>query len=304
MWNINSSKFCFYLLSRVLLGVNIMDISLIRTMPKMVPSEYVLPSDSQTWISLNKFEELRKKRLVQIKDHIILPLKLLNYTHRAQFKKNWCGELMIARGLVVREDGMIVARPLPKFFNDYELKGPKPSGPFEVYEKLDGSCIIMGFYEGKPFFCTRGSFVSDQSIKAEEIYYSKYGNLELDHAYTYCFEIIYPKNKIVVDYGQTTDLFLFAKIHTATGIEAPITNTGFKCVQKLDLSQSIEKLKQIDEANKEGFVVKFTEDNFRMKIKFPSYISLHKKSGQQSKKISEGCFDELIDQMEQLSLEA
>ena len=295
------NKFCFHhQLSEDLLRVNIMDISLIRTMPKMVPSEYVLPSDSQTWISLNKFEELRKKRLVQIKDHIILPLKLLNYTHRAQSKKNWCGELMIARGLVVREDGMIVARPLPKFFNDYELKGPKPTGPFEVYEKLDGSCIIMGFYEGKPFFCTRGSFVSDQSIKAEEIYYSKYGNLELDHAYTYCFEIIYPKNKIVVDYGQTTDLFLFAKIHTATGIEAPITNTGFKCVQKLDLSQSIEKLKQIDEANKEGFVVKFTEDNFRMKIKFPSYISLHKKS----KKINEGCIDELIDQIEQLSLEA
>ena len=273
-------------------------------MPKMVPSEYVLPSDSQTWISLNKFEELKKKKLVQIKEHIILPLKLLNYTHRAQLKKKWCGELMIARGLVVREDGMIVARPLPKFFNDYELKGPKPTGPFEVYEKLDGSCIIMGFYERKPFFCTRGSFVSDQSIKAEEIYYSKYSNLELDHAYTYCFEIIYPKNKIVVDYGETTDLFLFAKIHTATGMEAPITNTGFRCVQKLDLSQSIEKLQQIDEANKEGFVVKFTEDNFRMKIKFPSYISLHKKSKKQSKKISEGCFDDFLDQMGQLSCEA
>ena len=280
-----------------------MDISLIQAMPKMVPTEFVLASDSQTWISLDKYEELRKEKLVQIKDHIILPLKLLNYTHRAQFKKKWCGELMIARGLVVREDGMIVARPLPKFFNDYELKGPKPTGPFEVYEKLDGSCIIMGFYEGKPFFCTRGSFVSHQSIKAEEIYYSKYGNLELDHAYTYCFEIIYPKNKIVVDYGQTTDLFLFAKIHTATGMEAPITNTGFKCVQKLDLSQSIEKLKQIDEVNKEGFVVKFTEDNFRMKIKFPSYVSLHKKSKKQSKKISEGCFDDYLSElMERLSL--
>ena len=68
-----------------------MDISLIRTMPKMVPSEYVLPSDSQTWISLNKFEELKKKKLVQIKEHIILPLKLLNYTHRAQLKKNGVG---------------------------------------------------------------------------------------------------------------------------------------------------------------------------------------------------------------------
>ena len=110
-----------------------MDISLIKAMPKMVPTEYVLASDSQTWISLDKYEELRKEKLVQIKDHIILPLKLLNYTHRAQFKKSWCGELMIARGLVVREDGMIVARPLPKFFNAYELKGPRPKGPFEVY---------------------------------------------------------------------------------------------------------------------------------------------------------------------------
>ena len=72
----------------------------------------------------------------------------------------------------------------------------------------------------------------------------------------------------------------------------------------MDLSQSIEKLKQIDEVNKEGFVVKFTEDNFRMKIKFPSYISLHKKSKKQSKKISEGCFDDyLIELMERLSLE-
>ena len=284
-----------------------MDISLIKALSKMVPVEHVLASDSQTWISLNKYEKLRKEKLVQIKDHIILPLKLLNYTYRAQLKKKWCGELLIARGLVVREDGMIVARPVPKFFNDYELKGAKPTGPFEVYEKLDGSCIIMGFYERKPFFCTRGSFVSDQSIKAEEIYYSKYSNLEVDHTYTYCFEIIYPKNRIVVDYEQTTDLFLFAKIHTATGMEAPITNTGFKCVQKLNTFEScenIEKLKQIDEANKEGFVVKFTEDNFRMKIKFPSYISLHKKSKKQSKKISEGCFDDFLDQMGQLSCEA
>ena len=70
---------------------------------------------------MNKYEKLRKEKLVQIKDHIILPLKLLNYTYRAQLKKKWCGELLIARGLVVREDGMIVARPVPKFFNDYDV---------------------------------------------------------------------------------------------------------------------------------------------------------------------------------------
>ena len=47
--------------------------------------------------------------------------------------------------------GVIVARPLPKFFNDYELSHT-PTGEFEVYEKLDGSLIIMSFYKDKPFF--------------------------------------------------------------------------------------------------------------------------------------------------------
>ena len=283
-------------------------------MPRTASTERFLTSDSPTWIFLNKYEKLKEKKLVQIKQHPVLPLKLLNYTPKAQFRKAWCGELIIARGLVVTEGGMIVARPLPKFFNDYELKGSIPSGPFEVYEKLDGSCIIMGFYDGKPFFCTRGSFTSEQSIKAEEIYYKKYRDVQLDHAYTYCFEIIYPKNRIVVNYGEVTDLFLLAKIHTATGIEASITNTGFKCVQKVDHCESIERLKQLDEVNKEGFVVKFMEDNLRIKIKFPSYITLHKQvmnipqnidvlTSETITNIPDECFKDFTNQIEQLYIE-
>ena len=283
-------------------------------MPRTASTERFLTSDSPTWIFLNKYEKLKEKKLVQIKQHPVLPLKLLNYTPKAQFRKAWCGELIIARGLVVTEGGMIVARPLPKFFNDYELKGSIPSGPFEVYEKLDGSCIIMGFYDGKPFFCTRGSFTSEQSIKAEEIYYKKYRDVQLDHAYTYCFEIIYPKNRVVVNYGEVTDLFLLAKIHTATGIEASITNTGFKCVQKVDHCESIERLKQLDEVNKEGFVVKFMEDNLRIKIKFPSYITLHKQvmnipqnidvlTSETITNIPDECFKDFTNQIEQLYIE-
>ena len=290
-----------------------MDVSLIRDMSQFVGTHHILGNVSTTWISLDEFEKLKEKKLIKIKQDIKLPLKLLNYTVRAQFKKAWCNELIIARGLVVREDGMLIARPLPKFFNHYELKGSLPEGPFDVYEKMDGSCIIMGFYCGKPFFCTRGSFTSQQSIKAEEIYYKKYSDLKLDHNYTYCFEIIYPKNKIVVDYGEVTELFLLAKIHTATGIEAPIDNIGFKCVQKLNFHGSFEELKQMDHVNKEGFVVKFKEDNFRIKIKFPTYISLHKKgvsftesiellkSGQ-TPNIPDECFEELLTKMSELSI--
>ena len=117
-----------------------------------------------------------------------------------------------------------------------------------------------------------------------------------------------------MNYGEVTDLFLLAKIHTATGIEASITNTGFKCVQKVDHCESIERLKQLDEVNKEGFVVKFMEDNLRIKIKFPSYITLHKQvinipqnidvlTSETISNIPDECFKDFTNQIEQLYIE-
>jgi hypothetical protein len=155
----------------------------------------ILASDSPSWVNMDNYERLREEKLVQIKKHPVLPLTLLNYTPKTQMKNKWCTELLQARGLVVAEDGMIIARPLPKFFNDYELRGSLPTGLFEVYEKMDGSLVIMGFYNKKTFFCTRGSFTSEQSVKAEEIYHKEYNKHDVDQNYTYCFEIIYPKKQ-------------------------------------------------------------------------------------------------------------
>ena len=42
----------------------------------------------------------------------------------------------------------------------------------------------------------------------KKIYEKKYMNIIVNHDYTYCFEIIYPQNKIVVDYGDEEDLHL------------------------------------------------------------------------------------------------
>ena len=47
---------------------------------------------------------------------------------------------------------------------------------------------------------------------------------------------------------------------------------------------TLETLKQLDELNKEGFVVKFLNYNFRMKIKFQTYIKLHKMKTNLSRK--------------------
>ena len=47
----------------------------------------------------------------------------------------------------------------------------------------------------------------------------------LDREYTYLFEIIYPSNRIVVDYGSSRRLVLLAAVHTQTGIELAIVRT-------------------------------------------------------------------------------
>ena len=227
-------------------------------------------------VNMSVYEELKQKKLVDIKTHPSQALSLLNYSSLTQIKKKWNSELLQARGLVVDDKGMIIARPLPKFFNHYEIKGQIPSDEFEVYVKLDGSLIIMAFFNGKPFFCTRGSFTSEQAKKAEEIYFKKYKDVKIDQDYTYCFEVIYPQNKIVIDYDMEEDLFLLAKIHTKSGMEESIHNCGLRCVRQLEGYKTIDELKAMDKHNEEGFVVKFAQSNFRMKIKFKNYIEKHK----------------------------
>ena len=220
---------------------------------------------------MEEYGRLENEKLVKINKHPHLPIYNINYTPRANFRKGkWSSEMLIARGLVVDEYGTIIGRPIPKFFNDYEVT--PPTGDFEVTEKMDGSLIIMSFYRGDVIFSTRGSFTSQQAVKAKEIYEEKYSDIEIDVEFTYCFEVIYPQNRIVVDYGGEEDLILLAKINTKTGEE--VDDVCFRQVEKYDLTYS--EMKAMDLENKEGFVVRFLKDNFRMKVKFESYIFLHK----------------------------
>ena len=98
---------------------------------------------------------------------------------------------------------------------------------YELYEKMDGNLAIMFHYREKRIFCTRGSFCSDQALKAEEIFKKNYLIRNVMKECTYCFEIIYPENKIVVDYGEIEDLFLLSITHVRSGKPVNIDQTGF-----------------------------------------------------------------------------
>lgn len=136
---------------------------------------------------------------------------------------------------------------------------------------------------------TRGSFTSDQAVKGFELL-QKYDYKRLVKGFTYLFEIIYPENRIVVNYGYE-DLILLSVIDNKDGYELKIfddsihiegirlrnlyNNLGFKLVKKYDGIKDYNTLKSMVKDNEEGFVVRFSNGE-RVKIKGEEYIRLHK----------------------------
>ena len=86
--------------------------------------------------------------LVIKQDHPSLPLSIYNYSRECQYNSQWDDITLNCRGLVLDNEGNVVAKPFPKFFN-YEEHKPEdiPNESFEVYEKMDGSLGIVFYYE-------------------------------------------------------------------------------------------------------------------------------------------------------------
>ncbi len=209
--------------------------------------------------------------------HPFAPLRILNYSQRAQFDWRWNKETMQCRGLIVDQQWNIVSRPFPKFFSVEQLNGIVPVEPFEAYEKMDGSLGVLYHIDGKPQIASRGSFTSEQAQRASAMLAAKYGDARFDADYTYLFEIIYRENRIVVDYGDREELVLLAIVETATGKEWPLhgCDSVFPVVKRYDGFSQFDELMATQDGTREGFVVRF-ESGQRVKIKFDEYKRLHK----------------------------
>jgi len=142
---------------------------------------------------------------------------------------------------------------------------------------MDGSLGILYWLNDEPFIATRGSFISSQAAHATEILKNKYAGTftKINRTATYLFEIVYPGNRIVVDYGNIDDLVLLAVIDNKTGEDLPLPAIGFPLVKKYDGINDFKALKSFDDANKEGFVIKF-KSGLRVKIKLTEYLRLHR----------------------------
>jgi RNA ligase len=136
--------------------------------------------------------------------------------------------------------------------------------------------------KGEWHIATRGSFQSEQAIKAKQILDTKYNVSSLRKTRTYLFEIIYPENRIVVDYCNDEKLVLLAVIDTESGEEIPNSALYFMVEDGWDVvttyktwGEDWDTLKREISKDNEGYVIRFT-GGMRMKIKGVEYVRLHK----------------------------
>jgi len=226
---------------------------------------------------LPELNRLIEEGYISKRRHPSEDLYILNYTPKTQYEGVWNETTSACRGLIVDSLGNIKARCFPKFFNYEECREKVherlDSGVgFSISEKLDGSLGILYWIGERPFIATRGSFESDQAVRANALL-SKYDTSSLDRNLTYLFEIIYPENRICVDYKGREDLVFLSAYETVSGTEVGPVHC-FPAASRHDLGSDFGAIKALNLDNQEGFVVRF-DDGYRFKIKFEDYVRLH-----------------------------
>lgn len=227
----------------------------------------------------NTLPGLIEQGYIMCQVHPTLPLTIYNYTSSVQYAKAWNPATLACRGLVLDDQYRPIARPLTKFFNLQEFPESLPNGIPSIYEKLDGSLILLFFYAETWHVASRGSFTSEQAIKASELLPNYPEHQDLDQTYTYILEIIYPNNRIVLDYGNSERLVMLAAINTQTGIELDLDCIAWsdraKSYPATEVPEWIASLNESELENQEGFILKWP-NGFRIKYKLAEYVRLHR----------------------------
>lgn len=207
--------------------------------------------------------------------HAHLPLWIYNYSQRTQFDfkaHDWPDVLRDARGLVLDEEGQVVARGFAKFFNLSQL-AEIPNGHPEFWEKVDGSLILLFTYQGERVFSTRGSFESEQAVWAQSWFSREAAEYLPPAGETVLLEAIYPGNRIVVDYGGLEELVALGSVDRA-GADTGTWQSLPPRIRRAHLHGQFDP-RVIPPTEGEGFVLRWP-DGTRAKVKLDEYVRLHR----------------------------
>ncbi|APC46427.1 RNA ligase and tail fiber protein attachment catalyst [Streptomyces phage BRock] len=222
---------------------------------------------------------------VRYKTHNEFPeLRIFEYTEKCVYERVWNNVTKKTRGLIVNwETKEILARPFDKFFNYGEPSQTvqlDPTDYVRVTDKMDGSLgILYRRPDGFLAIATKGSFHSEQAEWAtKEI--RKYMTTHFrEDEETWMFEIIYPSNRIVLDYEGYSGLVLLGVRLIDEGFVA-LPEDVFDWKGRKATTFRYQTLQEALEAsprrNAEGFVVHIPDRKVMVKIKQEDYVLLHK----------------------------
>lgn len=218
---------------------------------------------------------------VRVQTHPTLPLAIYNYSEKAAYEHVWNDVTRTCRGLIVdQRTSEVIARPFPKFFNHGEVEAGTldMTAPTIVTDKADGSLGILFASDGQWHIATRGSFASVQAQHATKLYRERYADqFTPSMQWTHLFEIVYPDNRIVLDYDGLDDLIHLGTVHIATGeTTAPNPAWPGRSVEEFPYPNLASALVAEPRPNAEGLVVHFPATDTRLKIKQADYVALHR----------------------------
>lgn len=227
-----------------------------------------------------------REGFVKVQAHPTLPLSILNYTDRATYERRWNNVTSHCRGLIIHMDTKeVIARGPRKFFNYGEPSATEY--PLDTRVRLttkhDGSLGIgWRYFDVAQWYygvATRGSFTSEQAEHAgETLTHDAKGSIDYAHSASRLWEIVYPENRIVLDYGDRDELIPLGTVDNKTGLIIYRPNSVLVNGQPaiMSLAEAIALPIPDDE---EGYVLDILDEYLNvvdhLKLKGARYKELH-----------------------------
>lgn len=210
------------------------------------------------------------------------------YNEFCQFSQLWNSITRQARGIVFSDDGELLQRCVPKFFNlgeregiaDFETMDKSMQENFLVEEKLDGCLIKVSRVDDELLITSKCSFDNEYVDTAKKVIESNYPSIDnFVHGLTYHFELLTEQTlgETVVDYGEEPRLVLWAIVNNRTGAELDIYDSSLPFERpKLYPNSIVENVNSLNDDGEvhEGVVLVYGNGHTRLKIKTLQYLTL------------------------------
>jgi len=253
---------------------------------RYAPSDYGAAQQYSSPI-ISKHEEYVQAGLLRTDRTDDDNLAIYTYTDQCAFARIWDEITLKSRGHVYDVNtGECVAYAFPKFFNlnendDVLIEKFDWQKPYSVYEKMDGWLGVLYRHDGKFKVASRGSFHSEGAVWATGFIQTKDLSCLPDEA-TLVFEIIAPKQRIILNYGDQETLVILAAFNRRNGteysratVESWANKIALPIVKKYDATVEDCLKLQKEAKGTEGFVIVF-EDSKRVKVKTEWYMQIAK----------------------------